>query len=121
MTQRRGKYNARKTKIDGITFDSKAEARRYRALKLMQKAGAIMHLTVHPKYMIQAPFIDNTGAKIRGIIYTGDFEYLEEPDAQMVVEDVKGVETAVFKIKAKMFKRLYPEYDFRIVPAKDVE
>ena len=121
MTQRRGKYNARKTKIDDYTFDSKAEARRYRALKLMQRSGAILHLAVHPKYMLQMPFLDNAGAKIRAITYTGDFEYVEEPDARMVVEDVKGVETAVFKIKAKMFKRIYPEYDFRIIPAKDVK
>ena len=120
MTQRRAKYNAVLTEYDGIAFDSKAEATRYGELLLLQKAGEIMHLRTQPKYMLQAPFTDNSGAKIRGIIYVGDFEYVEEPDAQMVVEDVKGVETAVFKLKAKMFKRLYPEYDFRIVPAKDV-
>jgi len=121
MTQRRGKYNARKTTIDGYTFDSAAEARRYGALKLLEKSGDILHLKVHPKFELQAAFVDNTGSKVRAIFYEGDFEYVEEPYARMVVEDVKGVETAVFKLKSKIFRRQYPEYDFRVIPSKDVK
>ena len=121
MTESRSKYNARRTKIDGYTFDSAAEARRYSELKLLERNGDILRLAVHPKFEIQAAFVDNTNTRVRRIIYTGDFEYCEEPDARMVVEDVKGVETAVFKIKSKLFRRLYPEYDLRVIPAKDVE
>ena len=119
MSQRRGKYNARKTKIDGYTLDSRAEARRYRALKLMVSAGEIAFLVVHPRFTIHDAYIDRNGNKVAKIEYVGDFRYRN--GQTKVVEDVKGVETAVFKLKAKMFKRYYPQFDFRIIPAKDVE
>ena len=44
------KYYARKTEVDGITFDSKHEAERYCELKLLWRAGEIREL------MIQYPF-----------------------------------------------------------------
>ncbi len=37
QTARRNKYGAKKTTLDGITFDSKAEARYYAALKQREK------------------------------------------------------------------------------------
>ena len=36
MSEQRGKYNAHRTTIDGITFASAAEARRYDELKLLE-------------------------------------------------------------------------------------
>ena len=41
---RRHKYSARPTEVDGIRFDSKAEARRYTELRTLEKAGEISHL-----------------------------------------------------------------------------
>ena len=38
------KYNSRKTTVDGITFDSKKEARRYLVLKQMEQDGEIKNL-----------------------------------------------------------------------------
>ena len=35
------KYGNRKTVVDDIKFDSKAEARRYKELKLLEKSGII--------------------------------------------------------------------------------
>ena len=46
------KYKAVKTTIDGITFDSKREAKRYTELKLLEKSGMITHLELQPKYDI---------------------------------------------------------------------
>ena len=43
------KYNARKTVVDGIKFDSKKEAARYSELKLMEKAGEIYNLITSRK------------------------------------------------------------------------
>ena len=113
MTQRRQKYNARKTKIDGITFDSKAEARRYRELKLLEKAGEISHLRTQPTFRLIDGGRDRDGHVIRPIDYIGDFSYYE--GRQWIVEDVKGVETQVFKIKYKLFRLKYQDIDFRIV------
>ncbi|MDD3747626.1 MAG: DUF1064 domain-containing protein, partial [Anaerostipes sp.] len=45
---RYSKYGARKTVIDGITFDSKREAKRYQELKLLEQAGEISYLELQP-------------------------------------------------------------------------
>lgn len=109
------KYNARATTYDGYRFDSKAEAARYQDLKLAEKAGEIRHLLVHPRYVLQESFVDKNGKKQRSITYEADFKYVEIPTGNWVVEDVKGVETPVFKLKAKIFKKLYPNMELRVV------
>ena len=106
------KFNARKTPYDGYVFDSGKECQRYKDLRLLEKALDISDLTVHPKFVLQEGFIWH-GKKIRPITYTADFMYLE--DDNTIVEDVKGIQTQLFRVKAKMFKKLYPELDFRIV------
>ena len=95
------KYNAKKTSVDGITFDSKAEARRYQELKLLERGGVIRNLELQPKYELMPAFVDVTGKKQRAMHYVADFRYVDERGVT-VVEDVKGVETAVFKLKRKL-------------------
>ena len=46
------KYNNRKIIVDGITFDSKKEARRYQELKALEKAGVIYGLRTQVKYLL---------------------------------------------------------------------
>lgn len=111
----RSKYGNKRTKIDGITFASKAEANRYLILKSREQAGEIQDLHCHPRFVIQESFW-NEGNHVRAITYEADFEYYL-PDGVQVVEDVKGVETKVFKIKAKMFKKHYGHIKFRTIPA----
>lgn len=100
------KYNAQKTEVDGITFDSKKEASRYVELKYMEWTGEIQYLSLQPEYELQAAFQAPDGEKIRAIVYRADFIYWK--NGHCIVEDVKGVQTPVFKIKAKMFKFRYP-------------
>ena len=107
------KYNAKKTEMDGITFDSKAEAHRYRDLTLLQKAGQISGLELQPAFELQEAFTDATGHRQRAIKYLADFKYTEA--GQQVIEDVKGMEPPVFKLKKKLFLYRYPEYELRIV------
>ena len=38
---RRSKYGNRKTVVDGLNFDSQAEARRYQELKMLWRAGQV--------------------------------------------------------------------------------
>lgn len=105
------KYGNKKTVIDGITFDSQAEARRYEELCLLQRAGEITALRLQPKYELQPKF--KRGKKtILPITYIADFEYLEGD--KVVAEDVKGVKTQVFSLKAKMFQFRYPDIELRI-------
>ncbi len=112
---RRNKYNAQARTVDGVRFDSKAEARRYGELKLLCAQGYIAGLRIHPRYELQAAFTDGRGKRHRGIFYEADFEYQES--GQMIAEDVKGVQTTVFRLKRKLFLYRYSEYDLRIVPA----
>jgi hypothetical protein len=92
------KYGAVKTELDGYIFDSKAEAARYRALILLEKAGQIECLIVHPVF----PFIHDGKTICK---YEADFSYYE--DERRIIEDVKGVKTAVYKLKKKMMKIFY--------------
>lgn len=109
------KYGNKPVKADGHRFDSQAEYRRYCELLLLQKAGEITELRVHPKYEIH-PAFKHDGKRYSAIRYEGDFEYTE--DGKTVVEDVKGVETAVFKLKQKMLLCRYPDIDFRIIKVR---
>lgn len=109
------KYGNRKVTLDGYTFDSKAEARRYNELKVLEQAGIIRDLQVHPVFVLQEGFKDRHGKRQRAITYEGDFQYIEVSTDVTVVEDVKGVKTDVFQIKSKLFMRRYPELDLRLV------
>ncbi len=91
--------NVRKKVIDGITFDSTREARRYQDLVLMQKAGTISQLRR------QVPY----GILINGVLictWVADFVYMG-PDGRRVVEDTKGWKTDIYKLKKKMFEAYY--------------
>ena len=109
------KYNNKRITIDGITFDSMAEERRYRELRLLWRANKIDELKVHPRYELDPKFTDASGKKHRAIVYVGDFEY--QQDGQTICEDVKGVETAVFRLKAELMARRFPNVMLKIVRA----
>ena len=94
------KYGAKAVEVDGTRFPSKAEARRYRELKLMEKANVIVGLKVHPRYDLLAI----GGVKV--CVYEGDFEY-QVPGNGLVTEDVKGVRTPLYKLKARWFEAQY--------------
>jgi hypothetical protein len=110
---RSGKYNARKTTLNGYTFDSLAEAGRYKELCLLERAGHITGLEVHPRFMLQQAFEDRSGKKHRAIYYEADFKYLEK--GVETIEDVKGVLTKDFRLKQKLFLFRYRHYEFRLV------
>ena len=95
------KYNAIKTTVDGITFDSRKEASRYTELKLLSKAGKIRELRR------QVPFelIPKRG-KLRAIRYVADFVYADN-HGNDIVEDVKGMKTQVYKLKKRMMLEKY--------------
>jgi len=95
------KYNAIKTTVDGITFDSRKEASRYTELKLLSQAGEIRELRR------QVPFelIPKRG-KLRAIRYVADFVYADN-HGNDIVEDVKGMKTQVYKLKKRMMLEKY--------------
>jgi len=94
------KYNAVKTVLDDIKFDSKKEAKRYIQLKQMERAGLIK------KLRLQVPFVlVDKSCYGREIKYVADFVYVEN-DVE-IVEDVKGVKTPVYKLKKRLMAERY--------------
>lgn len=112
---RRHKYGARKTVIDNIAFDSKAEAQRYQQLKLLKRSGAIKDFQLQPEFVIYEGFT-REGKKYRPIVYRGDF-LVTYPDGRQVVEDVKGAQTEAYKLKKKMFVDRYRDLTLQEVRA----
>jgi len=104
--KKRNKYNNKKIIIDNIKFDSIKEGNRYKELKLLEKAGMIVDLETQPKYLLQDKFKYNNKVE-RAIHYIADFRYIDVKSSQLIVEDTKGVRTEVFKIKRKIFLKLY--------------
>jgi len=112
----RSKYGNRRVVEDGYLFDSVAERNHYLGLKLLQLAGDIQQLQVHPTYILQEGFRHAlSGKRIRAITYTADFAYIE--GGQTIVVDVKGARTEAYRIKSKLFMAKFPHIRFEEVAA----
>lgn len=97
------KYGAQRVTIQGIPFDSKAEAKRYLQLKAMEQAGEISNLEIQVEFpLVPAQNVD--GRKEQGVKYVADFRYIRVRDGRSIVEDVKSAPTKTkeFIIKRKL-------------------
>lgn len=112
----RSKYGNKTAYADGYRFDSLAEYHRYMELKLLETAGELSDLRVHPRYLLQEGF-RYKGKTERPIYYEADFEYLDTETSTRVVEDVKGKRTSVYTLKRKLFLAKHRHFDFREVAA----
>jgi hypothetical protein len=99
------KYHNIKTVIDGITFDSRAEANRWQDLKLLEKAGQISDLKRQVPYCL-VPSVILDGRKKPAVIYKADFVYRTALDI-WIIEDVKGVSTPLFRLKKHLMKHVH--------------
>lgn len=119
------KYHNKKVEVNGILFDSKKEAKRYKELLLLERSGSIQQLERQVKFVLipaQREFSNeiyqsgkNKGSFKPGKIlerecaYIADFAYVR--DNRLVVEDTKGFRTADYIIKRKLMLK---EYGIRI-------
>lgn len=95
------KYGNKKIKVDGMTFDSMKEYRRYRVLREREKEGLIKDLQRQVKFVLIPSQKDGSGELLeRECSYIADFVYKE--DRRTVVEDTKGVRTEAYIIKRKL-------------------
>ena len=106
------KYRNKKVQIDRYVFDSIKEGQRYRELAILERAGKISNLELQPKFLLQESFRKN-GKTYRKIEYVADFQYIE--NGKTIVEDVKGIQTDVFKLKHKLFEKKYPNLELKII------
>ena len=116
------KYNAKKTTVDGITFDSRLEAERFQQLKLLERAGEITGLMLQVEFQILKGWVNpDTGEKIKSRYYVADFVYNDRATGRWVIEDTKGMETPEFRLKWDYMKSIYGrEYELRKVTRDDV-
>lgn len=99
-----GKYNAVKTKVEGITFDSKREAARYQELRLLERAGEIENLSLQAPFSLSAWSEDGPVHICR---YIADFVYNDLGSDEHVVEDSKGFRTPLYRLKKKWMAAQY--------------
>ena len=113
------KYKNTKIEVDGIMFDSKKEAKRFRELKAMEEAGEIHGLAMQQKFVLIPTQREPDIVGMRGGIkkgktiekecaYIADFVYYVGPNnEQMIVEDTKGYKTKDYIIKRKLMLYFY--------------
>ncbi len=104
------------------SFDSMKEYRRCMELRQLERMGQIQDLKRQVSIIILESFMYN-GKRIQGITYRADFMYRVPDDPHPVVEDIKGIDkhtgkpkvTADFRLKWKLLKKKYPDWNFVIV------
>lgn len=105
------KYKAEPTTVDGIRFDSKFESERYAELKTLAAAGAITDLVLQPSFDL---IVDDVVVARMVLDFSYRTPHRGEPQwsdrfhpLPLVVEDVKGVRTRIYRLKKKMFEAQY--------------
>ena len=94
-SNKKAKYKATKTSVDGHTFDSVKEANFYNELKLRLKADDIKGFCLQPIFIL-AP----------GLKYKPDFIIFNN-DGTYEVVDVKGFRTKEYIVKKKILEDKY--------------
>lgn len=114
------KYGNKKVFIDGMVFDSKKEAARYKELSLLARAGEITDLKTQVSFALLPAHYETferygkNGKRLkdgvrcieRPVFYIADFVY-KDKEGNTVVEDTKGMKTKEYVLKRKMMLNLY--------------
>jgi hypothetical protein len=101
----RSKYGAVPVEIDGHRFASQNEGKRYMDLRMLERVGVISGLELQPRFPI---IVDGAPIKYpsgRILTYVADFAYFR--GQERVIEDAKGMQTDVFKIKRALVEAIY--------------
>ena len=88
----KSKYGAKKTSIDGHSFDSLKEADYYAELKIRLRAGQIRGFCLQPTFIL-AP----------NLKYRADFIVFNNNGTSEII-DVKGMKTKEYIVKKKVFE-----------------
>jgi Protein of unknown function (DUF1064) len=93
--------------IDGVTFASAGEMKRYWFLKVMQSRGIITNLVIQPRFELiieGRPCKYDTGRTIR---YVADFKYNITTTGEDVIEDYKGFDEKLSRLKRAVVEAIY--------------
>lgn len=115
------KYRNKKVIVDGIEFDSRKEAGRWCALRLLERCGEIHNLQRQVKFLLIPTqveqferYSEKTGKKLKDgqkviekeCAYYADFVY-QDKEGHIIVEDTKGLRTEAYIIKRKLMLDRY--------------
>lgn len=108
QAQQQHKYRAAPTDYNGVRYASKLEASIAEVLDRLradrsQTRRHVVTVERQPRF-----------ALVGGIVYVADFAVTWSDQRQTVIE-VKGFETAVWKLKYKLMRACYPDVDLRVV------
>lgn len=98
--KKKHKYRSKKTEVNGIVFDSAKEAKRYKELLVLAKAGVIGLLE------LQVPFELNEGGS-HSLKYIADFVYRMQDTGEKIVEDAKGYRTVEYRKKKRLMLKVH--------------
>jgi uncharacterized protein DUF1064 len=112
--QARTKYRNTVVMMDGHRFASQKEANDYKLLRYREVMGEITNLRLQPEFVLQEAFTDRNGKRQRAIIYRADFMWDDVDTGETHVLDTKGYETQVYRLKAKLFLQMYPQYVYEV-------
>lgn len=124
------KYGRIKKEFNGLLFDSTLEANAYQVLKLRETCHFISDLELQPVFILQEKqpgmraikyVADFRFTVIVGERVGGDFGFHDVMTKKTVVVDAKGIETAAFRIKEKLFRAKFPGIELQIWDRKKVK
>ena len=95
MSKKRSKYKNVPLKVDGIRFDSRKEANHYLVNKERKKNGELIDFFMQVRYMLPG-----------GVRFYLDFVEIKK-GGEIDYVDVKGVRTAVYRIKKRQVEEIY--------------
>jgi len=106
---RANKYHAQKCTVDGIRFDSRREAERYRELQLLKRAGRIRDLELQPEYQILVTTIQGRSPLVKVGRYRADFRYIDTDTGRLVVEDAKSpaTRTTAYRLRKRLVEAIH--------------
>lgn len=108
-----GKYHAHRMEVFGHRFDSKREVKRFLTLLTWLHKEEIRNLELQPQWKLKGngdflrypPTPRNSKGRI--ITYAADFRYVNIKENRIIVEDVKGFDTDMSRIKRGLLWSLH--------------
>ena len=97
------KYRNKKTKVDGVVFDSKKESETFAELETLLRAGQIAGYCRQAQFILQKGDIER-----KPITYLADW-IIFKIDGTFEIREDKGFMTEVYRIKKKMFQERFPK------------
>ncbi len=107
FSNKKNKYNSKKTKYNGRVYHSALEASYATDLDWRKKLGEIKEITPQFKISIDVGDVHITN-------YFMDFK-VELPDGRIEMHEVKGMETQLWRIKWRLAKALNPDWNFILI------